>query len=107
MPGQAGETRPGSFSGVTLRYPGCARRNRALAKLNGDLTVDHAGLMVAIDRLRAGGVPLSVFDAVATAPDRGGGVDVGGGFPAALHAYGADCVWALALLKRPGIAPKS
>src|SRR5215475_2054518 len=27
-----GETRPGPFSGVTLRYPGCARRNRALTR---------------------------------------------------------------------------
>ncbi|HKA03152.1 MAG TPA: hypothetical protein VKD67_02450 [Acidimicrobiales bacterium] len=87
---------PGLMSGSGLR----------LAELNADLTMGHARLMVAIDRLWAGGVPLSVFDAAAQAPDRRDGIDVGGGFPAALHAYGADCVWALALLNRAGITPK-
>jgi len=27
-----------------------------------------------------------------------GGIDAGSGFPAALHGYGTDCVWALPLL---------
>jgi hypothetical protein len=88
---------PGLMSGSGLR----------LAELNADLTMNHARLMVAIDRLRAGGVPLSVFDVATQDPDLGDGIDVGGEFPAALHAYGADYVWALALLNSAGITPKS
>ncbi|HEV8561886.1 MAG TPA: hypothetical protein VGR06_36655 [Actinophytocola sp.] len=74
-----------------------------VAALNADLAAHHRQLGVSIDRLIRVGVPATVFD---RRDQRGVGADdVGGAFPAALHAYGGACVWAVTLLHRRAVAP--
>jgi len=75
--------------------PGCLRAG--VAALNADLATHHRQLGVSIDRLLGSGAPPTVFDTVRHSRDGIGPDDVGGGFPAALHAYSADCVWTVML----------
>lgn len=77
-----------------------------VAALNADLASHHRQLRVSIDRLLGSGAPPTVFDTDGHSEDRVVGPDdVGGGFPAALHAYAADCVWTVTLLRELAAAP--
>jgi hypothetical protein len=69
-----------------------------LVRLNADLAAHHEQLMFSIDRILASGVPATVFDPGPSAMECGRSSDVGGGFPTALHAFGADCAWAVMML---------
>jgi hypothetical protein len=89
-----------------IQFPvDCGPTGPGVVEVNADLAAHHRQLRVSIDRLLAGGGPPTVFDVDRCDMPGIGPADVGGGFPAALHAYGGDCVWAVTLLRGLATGP--